>query len=112
MLERIFIVCLILCFVLREPVASMRLVVQKVKSASVTVEGQVISSIGPGVMALVGLHEYDTKEDMEYCCKRLLGCKLWENDNGALWRQGVKQRGFEVNGAYDNFVKRFGMFVC
>lgn len=74
----------------------MRLVVQKVKSASVTVEGKVISSIGPGAMALVGLHENDTTEDLEYCCKRLLACKLWSNDNGALWRHGVKQRGHEV----------------
>jgi len=74
----------------------MRLVVQKVKSASVTVEGTVISSIGPGVMALVGLHEHDTQEDMAYCCKKLLGCKLWENDNGALWRHGVKQKSYEV----------------
>lgn len=74
----------------------MRLVVQRVKSASVTVEGQVVSSIGPGAMALVGLHQDDTKEDLEYCCKRLLACKLWENDSGAGWRHGVKQRGHEV----------------
>lgn len=75
---------------------AMRLVVQKVKSASVTVDGRVVSSMGPGAMALVGLHEHDTKEDLEHCCKRLLACKLWENDNGALWRHGVKQRDLEV----------------
>lgn len=74
----------------------MRLVVQRVKSASVTVEGSVVSSIGPGAMALVGLHQHDTQEDLEYCCKRLLACKLWENDSGAGWRHGVKQRGLEV----------------
>jgi len=74
----------------------MRLVVQRVKSASVTVDGQVVSSIGPGAMALVGLHEHDTVEDIEYCCKRLLACKLWENDAGAGWRQGVKAKGLEV----------------
>lgn len=74
----------------------MRLVVQRVKSASVTVDGAVVSSIGPGAMALVGLHQDDTKEDLEYCCKRLLACKLWDNDSGASWRHGVKQRGLEV----------------
>jgi D-tyrosyl-tRNA(Tyr) deacylase len=74
----------------------MRLVVQKVKSASVTVDGKVVSSIGPGAMALVGLHENDTKDDLDYCCKRLLACKLFANDSGALWRHGVKQRGLEV----------------
>ena len=76
--------------------AAMRLVVQKVKSASVTVDGNIISSIGPGVVALVGLHEQDTTPDLQFCCKRLLGCKLWSNENGALWRQGVKQKNFEV----------------
>lgn len=75
---------------------AMRLVVQRVKSASVTVDGAVVSSIGPGVMALVGLHQHDTVQDLEYCCKRLLACKLWENDAGAGWRQGVKQKGYEV----------------
>lgn len=46
--------------------------------------------------ALVGIHENDTQEDLEYCCKRLLACKLWENDSGAAWRHGVKQRELEV----------------
>lgn len=64
----------------------MRLVVQRVKSASVTVEGKVVSSIGPGVLALVGLHEHDTEDDLTYCCKRLLGAKLWPNENGGQWR--------------------------
>jgi len=75
---------------------AMRLVVQKVKSASVTVDGSVVSSIGPGIMALVGIHENDTKDDLEYCAKKLLGCKLWDNDNGGQWRHGVKQRNLEV----------------
>ena len=77
-------------------VVAMRLVVQKVKSASVTVENNVISSIGPGMVALVGLHENDTNKDLEYCCKKLLGCKLWANDNNVMWRHGVKTRNLEV----------------
>lgn len=72
------------------------MVVQRVKSASVTVDGSIVSSIDRGALALVGLHEHDTKEDLEYCCKKLLGCKLWENDAGAMWRQGAKQLGLEV----------------
>mmetsp|Transcript_59491 Transcript_59491/g.145709 ORF Transcript_59491/g.145709 Transcript_59491/m.145709 type:complete len:227 (-) Transcript_59491:4398-5078(-) len=77
-------------------VSSMRLVVQRVKSASVTVDGNVVSSIGGGALTLVGLHENDTKEDLEYCCKRLLACKLWANDSGGQWRHSVKQRDLEV----------------
>mmetsp|Transcript_16561 Transcript_16561/g.23361 ORF Transcript_16561/g.23361 Transcript_16561/m.23361 type:complete len:215 (-) Transcript_16561:48-692(-) len=77
-------------------VKAMRIVVQRVKSASVTVDGQVVSKIGPGAMALVGLHEHDTTKDLEYCCKRLLACKLWENANGSPWRHGLKQKEYEL----------------
>lgn len=71
----------------------MRLVVQRVKSASVSVEGKTVSEIGPGILALVGLHEHDTEDDLRHCCKRLLGCKLWANDS-APWRHSVKQKSF------------------
>lgn len=74
----------------------MRLVVQRVKSASVTVEGIVVSQIGPGLLALVGLHENDTETDLQFCCKRLLACKIFDNENEVAWRHGVKQKGFEV----------------
>lgn len=77
-------------------VQAMRIVVQRVKSASVTVEGNKVSSIGNGIMALVGIHEHDTQTDLNYCCKRLLACKLWDNENGGMWRHGVKQKGYEV----------------
>jgi len=67
-------------------VTAMRLVLQRVKSASVRVEGEIVSSIGPGVMALVGLHENDTDDNLKECCKKLLAAKLWANDNGGQWR--------------------------
>eukprot|EP00559_Dactyliosolen_fragilissimus_P000442 CAMPEP_0184861248 /NCGR_PEP_ID=MMETSP0580-20130426/5982_1 /TAXON_ID=1118495 /ORGANISM="Dactyliosolen fragilissimus" /LENGTH=143 /DNA_ID=CAMNT_0027358671 /DNA_START=228 /DNA_END=659 /DNA_ORIENTATION=+ len=47
-------------------------------------------------MALVGIHQDDTEEDARHCCKRLLAAKLWPNDNGGQWRQGVKQKNLEV----------------
>ncbi len=75
---------------------AMRLVLQRVKSASVTVDNTQISSIGPGVLALVGLHENDTEENLVECSKKLLASKLWENDNGGQWRHGVKQKNYEV----------------
>ena len=46
--------------------------------------------------ALVGIHENDTQKDLEYCAKKLLGCKLWANDAGAPWRHGAKQRDLEI----------------
>lgn len=47
-------------------------------------------------MALVGIHIEDTKEDLEWCVKRLLSVKLWENESGAAWRQHVKQKDYEI----------------
>uniref|UniRef100_A0A7S3V548 D-aminoacyl-tRNA deacylase n=1 Tax=Chaetoceros debilis TaxID=122233 RepID=A0A7S3V548_9STRA len=75
---------------------AMRLVLQRVRSASVRVEGETVSQIGPGVMALVGLHEHDTEDNIQECCKKLLAAKMWANDNGGQWRHGVKQRNLEV----------------
>ena len=74
----------------------MRLVVQRVKKASVTVEGTIVAAIGPGAVALVGIHEEDTDTDVQYCCKKVLGCKLWNNDNDVPWRHGLKQRQLEL----------------
>lgn len=72
-------------------VTAMKIVVQRVKSASVKVNVNQnptpISVIGPGILALVGLHTEDTESDLEWCAKRLLAMKLWENDSGASWRQ-------------------------
>lgn len=73
----------------------MRLVVQRVHSASVTVESKVVSQIGPGLVALVGLHAEDTIEDARYCCRTLLNCKLWNNENDRPWKQSVKQKQYE-----------------
>lgn len=77
-------------------VSCMRLVVQRVKQASVSVEAQVVSEIGPGILCLVGLHEHDQQADLDYCCKKLLNCKLWENADRKLWRQSVRQKEYEI----------------
>ena len=75
---------------------AMRLVVQRVNSASVTVKSKTVSSIGRGVVALVGLHERDGGEDLKYCAKKLCGAKLWPNQEGKLWRQSVRQMQYDV----------------
>ena len=74
----------------------MRLVLQRVKSASVSCEGSTISSIGPGILALCALKEGDTTSDLEYCAQRLVKCKLWENEGGKPWRKSVKQMNYHV----------------
>ena len=77
-------------------VLAMRIVLQRVKSASVTVEDAVVSSINRGVLALVGLREGDTTADLEYCAKKLCAAKLWANEEGKGWRKAARQLDYEV----------------
>ncbi|PRQ28898.1 putative D-aminoacyl-tRNA deacylase [Rosa chinensis] len=50
----------------------MRAIVQRVPSASVEVEGRIVSTIGPGLLVLVGLHESDSGSDAEYICRKVM----------------------------------------
>ena len=69
---------------------------QRVKSASVTVEGTLVSQISRGVLALVGIYKDDNAADLEYCAKKLCASKLWDNENQKSWRKSVKQMEYEV----------------
>ncbi|GMH56282.1 hypothetical protein TL16_g10238 [Triparma laevis f. inornata] len=74
----------------------MRLVLQRVKRASVTVDSSTISSIDRGIVALVGIHQNDTEDDFQYCAKKLCASKLWNNEAGKPWKQSVVHMGFEI----------------
>lgn len=50
----------------------MRVVMQRVTSANVRVDGEVVGQIGKGLLCLVGIGRDDTDEDAEFCCRRLL----------------------------------------
>ena len=60
----------------------MRFVVQRVTHASVTVDGQVIGKIGNGVMVLIGVADTDTREIADKMVKKLLGLRIFEDENG------------------------------
>ena len=64
----------------------MRALLQRVTSASVTVEGTVVGQIKEGLVALVGIGKDDTSEDAEWILQRMLGAKLWENTAGKAWK--------------------------
>ena len=60
----------------------MRFVVQRVTHASVTVDGNVIGKIGQGFMVLIGVYDEDTKETADKMVKKLLGLRIFEDENG------------------------------
>ena len=60
----------------------MRFVVQRVTHASVTVDSQVIGKIGNGFMVLIGVADTDTREIADKMVKKLLGHRIFEDENG------------------------------
>jgi len=77
----------------------MRAVLQRVLSASVEVEGEVVSRIGPGILCLMGLHAADQpggEADARRLAKKIVGLRLWEDENGRPWQQSVVTRGYEI----------------
>ena len=74
----------------------MRLVLQRVTSASVTVSGTVTASIGHGVVVLAGISSGEQVDAKEWALRKILNTRLWEDDSGKAWAKGVSQAGLEV----------------
>ncbi|WP_321997511.1 D-aminoacyl-tRNA deacylase [Draconibacterium orientale] len=64
----------------------MRVVIQKVKEASVTVEGEKISAIKNGLLILVGIENEDTQEDIDYLVKKSIQLRIFDDENGVMNR--------------------------
>ncbi len=62
----------------------MRAVVQRVDSATVTVEGAVIAGIGRGLVALVGLSTRDTRADLEWMARKIFELRIFDDEQGKL----------------------------
>lgn len=60
----------------------MKFVIQRVTNASVTVDGTCIGKIGKGFMVLIGIGAEDTKEIADKYIKKLLGLRIFEDENG------------------------------
>jgi D-aminoacyl-tRNA deacylase len=74
----------------------MRVIIQRVNSASVTVQEKVISKIGKGLLCLVGVGDDDTKEDSEFISRKILNLRLWEDKDGKRWNKSVMDMKYEV----------------
>ena len=60
----------------------MRFVIQRVSSASVTIDGKVRGEIGKGFVVLIGIGEDDTKEIADKLLHKLLNMRIFEDENG------------------------------
>ena len=73
----------------------MRLWIQRVKNASVSVGGVELSRIGQGLLVLVGVGVEDTDEDMEYLAGKLVRLRIFDDEQGVM-NLDVRQVGGEV----------------
>lgn len=60
----------------------MKFVIQRVKHASVTVEGQILGNINKGFMVLIGVCESDNEMIADKMVKKLIGLRIFEDENG------------------------------
>ena len=73
----------------------MRAIVQRVSEASVEVEGERISSIGRGLLVLLGIHREDTQDDADRLARKLLALRVFEDDEGRM-NLSVTETGGEI----------------
>ena len=64
----------------------MRIVIQRVKHASVTINESVASSIGQGLLLLLGIENADTEEDIQWLCHKVLGLRIFDDEQGVMNR--------------------------
>jgi len=71
----------------------MRVVIQRVNKASVEIDGAIKSEIGDGLMVLLGIEELDNQEDSEWLAGKLIGLRIFDDENGVMNRSVT-----EING--------------
>jgi len=62
----------------------MRIVIQRVKRASVAIEGKIHSSIGKGLLVLTGIEEADTTDDVEWLAAKAVNLRVFDDSNGVM----------------------------
>ncbi|WP_306013600.1 MULTISPECIES: D-aminoacyl-tRNA deacylase [unclassified Allomuricauda] len=67
----------------------MRAVLQRVSKASVTVDGQVVSSIGDGLLVLLGIEDADGQEDVEWLANKMVNLRIFNDENNVMNRSVV-----------------------
>ena len=62
----------------------MRAVLTRVKSASVTIDGEIVGKIGKGFLILLGVGPNDTEKECRYLAEKALGLRIFEDENGKM----------------------------
>ena len=68
-------------------------VIQRVSSASVTIEGNVKSSIGKGLLVLVGIEDADTQEDIDWLSNKIVNLRIFNDSEGVMNKSVLEEAG-------------------
>lgn len=71
----------------------MRAVVQRVSKASVTVEGEIISKIGLGLLILLGVENEDAKADLEWLSRKIVNLRIFDDEEGVMNKSLIEVKG-------------------
>ena len=71
----------------------MRVLIQRVKEASVTIDGEVISLIHNGLLVFVGITDDDSREDIQWLTKKIANIRLFDDENGVMNRSVIESGG-------------------
>jgi D-aminoacyl-tRNA deacylase len=76
----------------------MRAVVQRVRSARVTVEGRVVGEIGAGLLALIGVEDGDGAADVDYVAAKIRDLRIFEDEGDHTGRKRMNRAVTDING--------------
>lgn len=62
----------------------MRILIQRVTKASVTIENSIESQIGKGLLILLGIEDNDTEEDIEWLCNKIVNLRIFDDKDGVM----------------------------
>lgn len=72
---------------------TMMVVIQRVSSASVTIEGNLKSSIGNGLLVLVGIEDADSQEDIDWLSNKIVNLRIFNDAEGVMNRSVLEEAG-------------------
>ncbi len=71
----------------------MRVVIQRVRNASVSIGGKVKTSIEGGMLVLLGVENADTQEDIEWLCRKIVALRIFDDEQGVMNRSILESGG-------------------
>ena len=90
----------------------MKVVIQRVSSASVTISENIVAQIDNGLLVLVGIEDDDSQEDINWLSQKIINLRIFADDNGVM-NLSVKDIEGELNNEpSNNYTSRISAVYC